>query len=94
VIQKLTDSQVESFLGAHPTWSLREGKLYRRFRFDDFPQAFAFMARVALVAERENHHPEWCNVYNQVEVNLVTHEAGGLTERDFSLARAIDGFAA
>jgi len=93
MIEKASDSQVESFLSAHPTWRLREGKLYRRFQFDDFTQAFAFMARVALVAERENHHPEWCNVYSQVEVNLVTHEAGGLTERDFSLARTMEEFA-
>ncbi len=93
MIQKVTDSQIESFLSTYPSWTLREGKLCRKFQFGDFTEAFAFMARAALVAERENHHPEWSNVYNRVEVKLVTHEVGGLTERDFTLARAMDEFA-
>lgn len=67
-------------------WSLRDGKLYRRFDFPDFVAAFDFMSRVAPEAERMNHHPEWLNVYNRVEVWLVTHDAGGITELDFELA--------
>lgn len=64
--------------------------LLRRFEFADFNEAFGFMTRVALAAEKADHHPEWSNVYNRVEIKLTTHEVGGLTDRDFSLAAAID----
>ncbi|MEZ5596836.1 MAG: 4a-hydroxytetrahydrobiopterin dehydratase [Pseudomonadales bacterium] len=70
-------------------FSLGSDRLVGQFRFRDFPAAFAFMTRVALVAERMNHHPEWRNVYNRVDVELTTHDAGGLTELDFTLARAM-----
>ncbi len=66
----------------------------RKFTFADFNQAFGFMARVALAAEKMDHHPEWSNVYRTVEVTLATHDAGGVTEKDISLARAMDSFAA
>jgi 4a-hydroxytetrahydrobiopterin dehydratase len=65
----------------------------RRFEFADFNQAFAFMTRVALLAEKMDHHPEWSNVYNRVEVALSTHDAGGVTEKDIAMARAMDGYA-
>ena len=65
----------------------------RTFRFDDFAAAFGFMSRVAILAEKADHHPEWFNVYNRVEILLTTHDAGGLSERDISLATMIDGFA-
>ena len=71
-------------------WNLSEQKLYRRFVFDNFVEAFGFMSRVALLAEAANHHPEWSNVYNRVDIYLTTHDAGGLTQRDFSLAGQID----
>ena len=65
----------------------------KAFRFADFVETFGFMSRVALIAERMNHHPEWFNVYNRVEITLSTHDAGGLSERDMRLARFIDGIA-
>jgi 4a-hydroxytetrahydrobiopterin dehydratase len=77
-------------LAALPEWSLRSDKLYRRFVFADFVEAFGFMSRVALLAERTDHHPEWSNVYNRVEIYLTTHDAGGITERDFDLAARIN----
>ncbi len=74
----------------HWTHDPQRDALARSFRFADFAQAFAFMTRMALVSERMNHHPEWFNVYNRVDVVLTTHEAGGLTERDIAWARAAD----
>jgi 4a-hydroxytetrahydrobiopterin dehydratase len=73
-------------------WSAAEGRdaIIKSFHFKDFPHAFGFMAQVALVAERMDHHPEWFNVYNRVDVLLTTHDAGGVTERDVALARAMD----
>lgn len=65
----------------------------KTFRFKDFSEAFGFMARAALVAEKMDHHPEWSNVYKTVQVTLSTHDAGGLTEKDIALARAMDGIA-
>ncbi|MBL8325718.1 MAG: 4a-hydroxytetrahydrobiopterin dehydratase [Rubrivivax sp.] len=82
----MDNAAVAARLAGLPGWALRAGKLHRRFVFDDFAAAFGFMASVALVAERMKHHPEWANVYNQVEVDLVTHDAGGVTELDFALA--------
>ncbi|MCB2099945.1 MAG: 4a-hydroxytetrahydrobiopterin dehydratase [Rhodobacterales bacterium] len=78
-----------------PLWRPVDGRdaLHRTFTFKDFNQAFGFMARVALKAEALNHHPEWFNVYNRVEVTLSTHDAGGLTERDIALAAFMDGLA-
>ena len=67
-------------------WHIEDGKLHREFRFADFTEAFAFMTRAALVAERMNHHPEWFNVYNRVRIDLTTHDAGGLNTLDFELA--------
>ena len=67
------------------------GAIRRSFRFADFAQAFGFMTQVALAAEKADHHPEWTNVYNRVDIMLTTHDAKGLTQRDFDLARQIDG---
>ena len=72
-------------------WKEQNNRLVRRFVFDDFSEAFAFMARVALLAEQSGHHPDWRNVYNTVEISLSTHDAGNVvTEKDHRLAKAID----
>ena len=76
-----------------PGWSLVNGKLHREFRFADFVRAFAFMSGSALIAESRNHHPEWSNVYNRVVVDLTTHDAGGVTQSDLDLARAMNKLA-
>lgn len=89
-INKLSDAEIAIRLASLPTWQLRDGKLYRHFKFADFLQAFAFMTRVALLAEKHDHHPEWFNVYNTLEIWLTTHAANGISERDFKLAAAID----
>jgi 4a-hydroxytetrahydrobiopterin dehydratase len=75
-----------------PGWAAAEGRdaIRRAWRFKDFGEAFGFMARVALAAERLDHHPEWSNVYNRVEAVLTTHDSGGVTARDVALARAMD----
>ena len=88
--QPLSDSDVLARLKDVPGWELIEGKLHREFRFSNFIEAFGFMAQVALLAERRDHHPEWSNVYNRVTIDLMTHVAGGLTALDFDLARAVD----
>jgi 4a-hydroxytetrahydrobiopterin dehydratase len=79
-------------LAALPGWSEVEGRdaIRRSFRFKDFNAAFGFMTRVALAAERMDHHPEWSNVYDRVEITLSSHDVGGLSERDVRLARIID----
>ena len=91
-MNKLNPDQVQAALGALPGWK-RHGRreaIRRQFVFADFTQAFAFMTQVAIVAEKRNHHPEWCNVYNKVDVILTTHDAQGLTQRDIDLARYAD----
>ena len=95
--RRLLDGEaVKVALASLEGWSLEEGgaAIHKRFVFADFSAAFGFMARAALAAERLDHHPEWTNVWNRVEVRLTTHDAHGLTARDFELARAMDGFAA
>jgi len=74
-------------------WAVVDGKLRKEFRFADFVHAFGFMTKVALVAESMDHHPEWFNVYNTVRVDLATHDAGGITEFDFTLATRMDSLA-
>ena len=74
-------------------WTLKDAKLHKKFGFADFVQAFGFMSQAALVAERMNHHPEWFNVYSTVEVSLTTHDAQGISELDFTLAKAMDAIA-
>lgn len=92
-IARLTDAEREAALAGLPGWILRKDGLAieRSFRFADFSAAFAFMTRVALLAEKADHHPEWSNVYNRVDVTLTTHDAGGLSQRDVAMAQAIGG---
>jgi 4a-hydroxytetrahydrobiopterin dehydratase len=93
--EKLTDSARKTALAKLNGWSEVKGRdaISRKFTFKDFNEAFGFMARAALVAEKLDHHPEWFNVYNKVEVTLATHDAGGVTERDIALAQAMDRLA-
>ena len=94
--ERLTGEARRNALAALPLWRETEGRdaIARSFRFRTFNEAFGFMTRAALLAEKLDHHPEWSNVYNRVEVTLTTHSAGGLTEKDVRLARAMDRFAA
>jgi len=89
----LGDDEVRRRLGESGLdgWELADGRLHRRLTFANFSEAWGFMSRVALVAEAHNHHPEWSNAWNVVDINLVSHDAGGVTERDLELAAAIDG---
>lgn len=87
----ISESDINAWLGVHPAWRLQDGKLALSLQFQDFSMAWGFMSRVALLAEQQQHHPEWLNVYNRVEIALVTHDAGGLTEKDLKLATAING---
>ena len=90
-IPRLTDDERDALLAEQPDWQLSDDGLAitRSFKFPDFSAAFAFMTRVALLAETADHHPEWSNVYNRVDIALTTHEAGGLTKRDAAMAGAI-----
>jgi 4a-hydroxytetrahydrobiopterin dehydratase len=92
-IRKLSDAEVSQRLAQLPDWKLEDGKLRREFVFVDFVAAFGFMTRVALHAEKADHHPEWLNVYNKLQIALTTHDVGGLSERDFQLARQISALA-
>src|SRR6476469_2970136 len=84
---------LRKFVNSIFMWQEKDNKLYNKFQFKDFSAAFAFMTRVALEAEKMNHHPEWKNVYNTVEFWLSTHDAGDVvTEKDHKLSKAIDGF--
>ena len=92
-LEKLNDDHIATHLAALDGWSLVDGKIHKEFQFADFIEAFGFMSRVALAAEKMNHHPEWFNVWNRVTIDLNTHDVGGLSKLDFELAAKIDGFA-
>ncbi|MEM6826506.1 MAG: 4a-hydroxytetrahydrobiopterin dehydratase [Pseudomonadota bacterium] len=91
-LPELNEADRARLLADHPNWELtREGKaIQRTFQFGDFSEAWGFMSRVALLADSQDHHPEWFNVYAKVEITLTTHDAGGLSTRDATMARAID----
>ena len=90
-VTRLDSAAVDALLAELPDWALREdGKaIARTFKFGDFNAAFGFMTRVALYADKHDHHPEWSNVYNKVDITLTTHDADGLSARDAAMARAI-----
>ncbi len=93
--EKLSNERRAEVLGQLADWEAVDGRdaITRTFKFKDFNEAFGFMARAALIAEKMDHHPEWFNVYNRVDVTLSTHDAGGLTELDVELAAAMDRLA-
>lgn len=91
--QKLSQEDLSAALDSLPGWSLENDKLRREFRFAGFTEAFGFMTSAAIEAEKMNHHPEWFNVYNRVVVDLTTHDANGITELDFELARKMNELA-
>nr|WP_269142351.1 4a-hydroxytetrahydrobiopterin dehydratase [Sphingomonas sp. IC-11] len=92
VVDQLSEAERADALDSLPDWDYDEGRdaITRTIVFTDFAEAFGFMTQVALIAERADHHPEWTNVWNRVEITLTTHDAGGLSERDVELAAAID----
>jgi len=90
---KLSEAEIAAAVAALPEWSVVGGKLHREYHFKGFAEAFGFMASVALVAEKMDHHPEWFNVYSTVKVDLSTHDAGGLTQLDVELARRMEALA-
>jgi 4a-hydroxytetrahydrobiopterin dehydratase len=89
-LEPLSAASLEKKLEELAGWDISQQKLYRRFVFDNFVEAFGFMSRVALLAESMDHHPDWSNVYNRVDIYLTTHDAGGISERDFILAARIN----
>jgi len=88
--QKLPEAEITAALAGLPGWSYANGKLHREFKFENFVQAWGFMSSCALVAEAMNHHPDWSNVWNRVTVDLMTHDAGGITKNDLDLARRMN----
>ena len=94
--KRLTEAELAALAQSLPGWSSVDGReaIERSFKFRDFSEAWGFMNRVALLAESQNHHPDWSNVWNRVRIELSTHDAGGLTDNDVRLARAIDALLA
>jgi len=90
MVEKLAEEARAALVAELPAWTVEGEHLKRSFRFGSFVEAFGFMASIALLAERADHHPEWFNVYNKVDIALTTHDAGGLSARDVKLAKEID----
>ena len=92
MVEQLRGVVLDKLLQTLDGWTKVEGReaIYKRFEFTDFNEAFGWMTRVAMVAEKTDHHPEWLNVYNRVDVTLATHDVGGLSERDIKLAKVMD----
>ena len=86
----LAEEEIADWIGSNDAWRLEEGKLMLSLKFENFSMAWGFMSRVALLAEQQDHHPEWSNVYNRVEIALVTHDADGITDRDLKLAASVN----
>lgn len=88
--QKLPETEITAALAGLAGWSYANGKLHREFKFENFVEAWGFMSSCALVAEAMNHHPDWSNVWNRVTVDLMSHDAGGVTKNDVDLARRMN----
>ena len=89
-MERLSPEKISEELKNLPGWSVKEEKLHKDFEFESFNQAFGFMTRAAMEIEKMNHHPEWFNVYNKLSVDLMTHDAGGITENDIQLAKILN----
>lgn len=89
-MKPLSNAEIEEKLATLPGWELQDNALTTTFEFQDFREAFTLMTRIAFECEAQNHHPNWTNVYNQLEIRLNTHDAGGITEKDFKLAATIE----
>lgn len=89
-VQKLAEADIAARLSELPGWELVSGRLQKTFTFNSFVDAFGFMSRVALIAEAMNHHPDWSNVYNRVTIGLSTHDVGGISPLDVTLAQRIE----
>jgi 4a-hydroxytetrahydrobiopterin dehydratase len=91
--KKLSDAEIQKNLERLNGWTVENGKLHKEFKFDNFVAAFGFMTQLALIAESMNHHPEWFNVYNRVTIDMMTHDADGITELDVKFAEHADALA-
>jgi 4a-hydroxytetrahydrobiopterin dehydratase len=89
-MRKFSGAELKDALSGLPGWTVVDGKLHREYKFADFIHAFGFMATAAIAIEKMNHHPEWFNVYNRVTVDLMTHDAQGITSNDVDLAKLLD----
>ncbi len=92
-MHKLSPDEITAALLTLPGWTLVNEKLHREYKFADFIHAFGFMATAAIAIEKENHHPEWANVYSSVTIDLTTHDAGGISEKDVQLAKTLEALA-
>ena len=93
MIIRATDTEISDALKTLNGWAVAEGKLHKQYVFSDFVHAFGFMATAAIAIEKMDHHPEWLNVYNRVTVDLTSHDAGGITQKDLKLAALLDSLA-
>ncbi|MBY0462050.1 MAG: 4a-hydroxytetrahydrobiopterin dehydratase [Alphaproteobacteria bacterium] len=94
MVEKLTENEIFSSISSLKGWKFVDNSqvIEKKWVFKDFSEAFSFMTRVALLAEKVNHHPEWSNVYNNLTIQLRTHDCGGISQRDIDFAKAIEGF--
>ena len=92
IYRKLDSNEIELGLSEISNWTLDKDRIKKTFKFKNFGDAFAFMTRMAIEIERMNHHPEWFNVYNKINVELTTHDVGGISNFDFKLAKIMDDF--
>lgn len=89
-MKKLTEDQINKKLETLKGWEYHENAIHTSFEFTDFKDTFSLMTRIAFEAEAQQHHPEWTNIYNSLSISLSTHDAGGVTQKDFNLAKAIE----